>query len=149
VVRALDELIDRWLRVDCIPLRPGVSDDEIHVRERQLNVRLPLQMVAYFNRVDGMPTGVYDRYDIRFLPLQEFSAASTEFESTNLTRCGDFYIFAEYSIWAHGYAIDLGSASSGAIAIVGGTTLLSIADSFDGFIDQYVREPLSVFKPRR
>lgn len=50
------------------------------------------------------------------------------------------FLFADYSIWAHAYAIRLGKESSGSneVVIIGYESPKSISTSFSRFVDTYL-----------
>ena len=54
--------------------------------------------------------------------------------------------FADYMIWCRAWAICCSEGEDrGKVAVVGGSSDRWVADSFTGFIESYVRDPLSVF----
>jgi hypothetical protein len=122
-----------WLDAG-VSLRTGVTTASLRAFESRNGVQLPTAFAAYLMEVDGMNDAEMDRDAIRFWPLDEIEPADRILADERLS--GQF-VFADYSLWAHGYAIDL-SAKRGPVSIVGGAEPLPIAESFDAFLGAYV-----------
>jgi SMI1 / KNR4 family (SUKH-1) len=127
-------------------LATGVSDDEIRRFEQRAGVKLPADLSTYFKKMDGMQGEETDHQDIRFWSLNEMKPVFEEIPSADVTL--HYVVFADYSLWAHAYAIYIGGTPEGRVAIVGGDSPLVVADSFAEFIDMYLRDPLSIFKSK-
>jgi hypothetical protein len=122
--------------------RSGVEDFE-----RRNRLELPSEFAAFYEAQNGMPDGVYDAHDIRFWPLTEVRAAAEELHQAGNALDG-YYVFADYSLWAHAYAIRL-SGLPDDVVIVGGDAPIQVAPSFASFLEKYVYDPPSLFPGAR
>lgn len=57
-----------------------------------------------------------------------------------------YLVFADYSIWAHGYAIHCDGADP-VVVIVGSPGPIRVASSFSDFLDKYLNRPSELFRP--
>jgi hypothetical protein len=123
----LDELIGRW-RADSIDIRPGVTDDGLCAFEHRFTIELPLDVVTYLKRVDGMPDNAMDAELFRFWQLRELNLVSSLLprDATALDR---HFVFADHSIQAYHFSIVIGRASQGPVARVVNRPLF-VASSF-------------------
>ena len=107
-------------------------------------IAFPRDVAIYFLTLGGMQEGESDRHGIRFWPLHEVEAASVAL-STSDAELEGYYAFADYSIWAHGYAVKVTANCRGDVAIVGGVRVLRTAPSFVEFWKRYLNDPNSIF----
>ena len=69
MVRTLPEkLRDRWVEMG-VPVRPGVSWEEVRAFESRCGVRLPPDLRDFYMTVDGMESGESDPDMLEFLHL--------------------------------------------------------------------------------
>lgn len=141
----LKRLVTCWTSQG-ISLRQGVRSGGIQQFERNWRIHLPDDLVAYFLRVDGMALGEYDRQLIRFWPLSELKPAGSELRAIDVGLYADEFLFADYSIWAHEYVINLGALAYGRVAIAGGVSPIQVAKSFGQFLERYLNDPDSLFR---
>jgi len=138
--QTLGRVIDLWKRLGSAP-RSGVALASIAAFEEQHGVSLPPQMRQYFLAVDGMeedyPVNDISRA-IYFWPLAHIKPADEEEGFSQYARC---YLFADYLLWSHAYAICLGQDGFGEIVVVGGSTLRKVARSFEEFLAKYLDSP--------
>jgi hypothetical protein len=143
------ELVERLVSVwtsQGISLRQGVRSEDIQQFERKWRIRMPRKLTTYFLRVDGMAPGEYDEQMIRFWPLSELKPAVPELRAIDVALYADEFLFADHSIWAHVYVINLGSLTYGRVAIGGGGFPIPVAKSFGDFLERYLNDPDSIFK---
>jgi hypothetical protein len=140
----LEQLTEKW-RANHIDIRRGVSDDEVRSFEQRLNVELPVDVITYFKKVDGMPENVMDAELFRFWSLGELDKprALLMSEGIDFDR---YFIFADHSISAEHFAVTMGRTSAGEVAIVADRPL-RIASSFRQFLAQYLQNPAALLRP--
>jgi cell wall assembly regulator SMI1 len=114
----LEALARSW-RTQGITPRAGVSEAELRHFETRCGVAFPPDAAAYFRTMDGMPDDAMDNQLIRFWPLSEVKSADRELAPENAASIADYYLFADYSIWAHAYGLRLAGSSSRDVAIRG------------------------------
>lgn len=112
--------------------------------EARFDVILPTDLRNYFSCVNGMPLGATDDALIRFWMLEEvvpLSQGAPEYSHPQYIRNPDsLFLFADYSIWAHAYAIQLTTVSveSNKIYVIGYDSPILLVDSFSEFVDNYL-----------
>jgi SMI1 / KNR4 family (SUKH-1) len=127
-------------------LNAGASLGELESFEKANEVKLPADLRDYFLSVNGMPGGVTDNAMIRFWPLNEVISlpkGAPDYANKNyIENPSSFYLFADYSIWAHAYAIHLASSPSEAneILLVGGKNPIVLFRSFSELVDNYLKD---------
>lgn len=142
----LEELVHKW-RTDDIDIRRGVDHDEIRSFEQRFNVELPLDVIAYLKKVDGMPENAMDAELFRLWPLREFDRPSA-LRMSDGAVFDRYFIFADHSISAYHFAVTMGRTSAGEVAMVADRPL-RVASSFRQFIDRYLHDPDALFHPER
>src|SRR5262249_51632366 len=105
---------------------------------------LPDDFAAYFRTIDGMDTAQSDQHEIRFWPLSEVRPLTTELNGATSQSAG-LFVFADFLLWSHAYAIRLADGKANEIVIVGGDAPIRIADSFIEFLTAYCRQPELLF----
>jgi hypothetical protein len=138
----VDELVKRW-HGSGAAIRPGNVRANVIAFERERGVELPADLVEYFVRVDGMAEGSWDEHCIRFWPLAEMKTVVQELGDDPSVAYRDYFVFADYSLWAHAYAIRLDSKND--VVIVGGDKPIRVASSFTDFVEKYLTQPMSLF----
>ncbi|HEY2410273.1 MAG TPA: SMI1/KNR4 family protein [Polyangiaceae bacterium] len=142
---SLPELLRNSWRESGTVLRPGVTKEDIERFEKQHNVRVPEALSQYFQTVDGMEDGDTDAHDIRFWRLAEVQPVSAEIPDADLGQFPGYFVFADYSVWAHGYAVRLSQGANDDVVIVGGDHPVLVASSFKEFLAFYVHQPDKLF----
>lgn len=135
-----EQLLARW-NTTGVRARRGNSLEDIRDFEERHGLFLPADLAEYFLAVDGMEQGCWDEHLIRFWPLQEVRPVLSELPEADPVAHDGFYVFADWSIWAHGYAIRLKGGSSNDVAIVGGEVARVVTTSFADFVEKYLRQP--------
>lgn len=144
----LTTLCSRW-RAANVALRPAASEADIQNWEREKEVRLSADLRSLLLMANGMEEGEMDpRTMVRFWPLEEIREASKELgsESSAADHFTHFFVFADYSLWAHAYAIQLTNdrRDPNPVVIVGGDVPIHVATSFSHFIEKYLSDPQQV-----
>lgn len=127
-----------WQRHGAAP-RPGVTDAELEAFERKQRVELPEDVADYFRAVDGMNEDESDELGIRFWTLDELRPVVEELPTADGDAFKDYFVFADYSMWAHGYAVRLDQTATDVI-IVGGENPIAVAPSFREFLQLYLTQ---------
>lgn len=139
-------LKEHWMR-QRINLRRGASETEIATFETKNDVRLPEDMREYFSVVNGFESGESDNEFITFYSLEEI-------ERLNISDWGishpaeSYFIFADWSISAHAYAIQLLKSNTVANpVVVTYSKLVKVADSFSEFMQAYIKADYAILNP--
>ena len=106
-------------------------------------MRLPEDLAEYFRTVDGMDDGEYDEHQFRFWPIAELQPAAEYLPEQNEAAYDGYYVFADYSIWVHFYAVRL-SSKCNEVVLVGEGAPIQVAASFKDFLQRSLREPDSL-----
>jgi hypothetical protein len=140
-----ESLKRHWSSHD-VEINAGVSKAQLDSFESKHGVVLPEDLRDYFLCVNGMPDGEVDDGMIRFWMLEELQpltqGAPAYSDASYIQHPESLFLFADYSIWAHAYAIRLGSASlqSHEVVIIGSESPVTIAQSFSEFVDLYLTD---------
>ena len=138
---SLGELVkEHWLRQG-IKLRRGASEVEIDAFEARFNVRLPEDMRECFAVVNGFDNrggSLVDDEMITFFPLEEIERLDAS--EWGISSHADLYfVFADWSISAHVYAIRLSADNTVSNpVVVTHDKLVTVADSFGDVMQGYV-----------
>ena len=139
-----------WLRQG-VKLNPGSSEDELAAFEAKYRVRLPSDLREYFaaaNGFDGSETWMTDDEVITFLGLNEVRPLS-EYWSPEVADADSYFVFADYSLVAHVYAVRLvnDSGTGNAVAVVYDDRPVKVASSFTEFVAGYLENNHAVLYP--
>ena len=126
-----------------VALRSGVTEANIKAFEQSYGIRLPADIAEYFRSADGMDESDVDEHTIRFWPLSEVRPVLEEIPSASADLFGGYFVFADYSMWAHGYAVHLNDGTD--VIIVGGDRPITVASSFGDFLELYMNQPEKLF----
>ena len=137
-------LKNHWLSQG-IEVNPGVSMEELSAFESKYQVSLPADLRDYFLTVDGMAQGVTDNALIRFWSLSEVQPIPEEApaysEPSYVEEAESLFLFADYCIWSHAYAIRLSSTqTSNPIIIIGDETPTRMFGSFSELVSNYLTD---------
>ncbi|MDX2206350.1 MAG: SMI1/KNR4 family protein [Gemmatimonadales bacterium] len=144
MVSLVAEITKRW-RASGLAPRPGVSEEQFRDFEERHRVRFPDDLKEYFRTVDGMDDGEWDEHLIRFWPLAMMRPVVAVLPELNRTAYDGYFVFADYSAWAHGYAVRM-AAGGNEVAIVGGDDPIRIAPSFGDFLRGYLQRSEVLFR---
>lgn len=139
------ESLQRHWALHQVDANAGVSREELNAFEAKYGVVLPPDMRSYFLCVNGMASDVVDEELIRFWMLDEvkpLNEGAPEFSNPlYIQRPESMFLFADYSLWAHAYAIRLESVplQSNEVCIIGIERPITIANSFSEFVAHYQR----------
>jgi hypothetical protein len=129
-------LLVRW-NSGGIKSGPSVSRETIAAWETTAGASLTEAMRDYFYVANGMAKGAMDPESyVRFWTLAELQPVQPR--PANSEK-GALWLFADYSISALEYAIDLGkSERNGHVLALGGVRTHHVAESFEEFVEHYL-----------
>ena len=137
-----------WLRQG-IKLRRGATAAELGAFEVKYNIRLPEDLREYLATVDGFDSSEHlmtDSEVITFLGLDEIRPLS-EYWPHVVADANNYFVFADYSLAAHVYAIRLDAAVGGNDVVVVYEQSVAVAGSFSEFIEGYLKSDIAVLFP--
>ena len=140
------EIVKRhWLRQG-IRLCHGASAAQISAFESKYDVRLPEDMRECLSVVNGFENGECDDEYITFFLLEEIERLNAS--AWGLPAPADsYFVFADWSISAHVYAIHLSKEIIYNPVVVTCEKLVKVADSFGEFMQGYVEGNYAVLYP--
>jgi SMI1 / KNR4 family (SUKH-1) len=143
----LGEFLASWSAASA-EARRGASAAEVSELEKRYDVRLPEEFRAYFERANGMREGdMDDERLIHFYGLDRLSPVAGN--EAGRGEGGRYFVFADFMIGSHEYAIALSGRDYGRIAIVDDTEPPRIvADSFVDFVDKYLHSPAALWRAK-
>ena len=110
-------------------------------------MKLPADMRDFYSLVDGLEEE--DSEHLRILPIEDVkSVAEALDESTGLDVPAKVFVFGEFLLRSHFYALDLSSADGRGqhIYIVGSNQPLLVAQSFREFLESYLDGSARLFR---
>jgi hypothetical protein len=141
----LNKMAHEWRVAGLAASASSVTQRDLDDAQRRLGVRVPDDVATYFQTVNGMLPDVYDRHDLRFWALDELQPVGVILKGIGGSSYKDYVVFADYSLFAHAYAILPGPKEVEQVALVGGQQPIRIASSFMDFIDNYVNNTELLF----
>ncbi|HKB65781.1 MAG TPA: SMI1/KNR4 family protein [Pyrinomonadaceae bacterium] len=127
-----------------VEINAGVSEARLKAFEEKYSVVLPDDLRDYFRCVNGMAPDEVDDGMIRFWMLEEIEplpqSAPQYSDGTYVQNPETLFLFADYSLWAHAYAIHLENTEleSNEVIIIGYESPKLISDSFSKFVGTYL-----------
>jgi|SRR5262245_10879035 len=137
-----ESLRSNWLSSG-IKINPGVSKATLQLFESKYEVMLPDDLREYFLLVNGIDINMTDEDLIRFWSLEEvksISEGASEYSDQGyLPDPSSIFMFADYCIWSHTYAIRLSSCEErNDVYVIGGKSPIILAGSFTEFVTLYL-----------
>jgi len=146
------EILKRyWLRHG-VKLNRDASEDELATFEAKYHVRLPEDVREHFALVNGFGGSEYwmtDENVITFLALNEMKPLS-EAWSPKIAEAASYFVFADYSLSAHVYAIrllDSPGNDNPVVVAYDDENIVKVASSFSEFVQGYVKDNNAVLFP--
>lgn len=103
----LEQLREHWLAQN-IEISGGASEEEVAAFERKHGVALPPLFREYVRELNGMAGSASDDHFIAFWPLARIqNVAQHNYREYQGDDAQQYFIFADYSIESHHYAIRL------------------------------------------
>lgn len=135
-------------------VRPGASLEEIKKFSAVYRTHLPEDLCDYFRSVDGMDDGETDNFLLHFFPLKAVKPVTDELAQVGgipdyrlieetLPHAELYFVFADYMIGLHKYAIRLSSDKRTATPIICicGSKWQVVAETFSEFCEKYFANP--------
>lgn len=145
----LERLRDHWTGLSCVNRRPATLE-EILAFEERCRVRLPPLVREYFATLNGTKEGESSMEDedlISFWHLDQLQPLEDR-PSVSPLHVSSFFLFADWSINAHEWAVQLTADRSGQ-----NTVLImydppqQVAASFEEFVQRYLARDKAVLFP--
>ena len=137
-----EQVIARW-KGQSLSRRPAVTWEDLSRFEESRGVKVPPDLRRVFLLSNGLAEGEYDqKSQIRFWPLEELALVTDCAPELTSTSYEGHLVFADYSIWSHGYSI---LPVSGEIFIVGAERPMYVADSMERFLTLYLSDSPGLF----
>jgi cell wall assembly regulator SMI1 len=140
-----ESLRQYWLKQG-IKLKSGASEIELLAFENKYNVHLPEDLKDYFSTVNGFDDSDVDGEFITFLTLDEIESLSINWSQAPEAK--SYFIFADYCISCHVYAIKLTKDTKFDnpvfIDFNDNKNPTQIADSFSEFAQSYLKNDYKV-----
>jgi len=148
---AIGEKLKTFWRRQSVKLAPGATEEQFCAFEAEYKVRLPEDLRKYLGTVngfDGSEHWMTDDQSITFFGLQEIKPLR-EYWSAKVVDADGYFVFADYSLSAHVYAIRLGDGSvdPNCVVVVYDSKLVEVASSFAGFVEDYLENIAVLFPP--
>jgi cell wall assembly regulator SMI1 len=143
--------LERFWSRQRIKLRPGASDDRLVNFEIKYNIQLPSDLREYLAAVNGFDDSEFWMTDdevITFLGLDEIKPLG-EYWSHEVEGAQSYFVFADYSISAHVYAIRLAASldHENTVVVVYDSKPLRVVSSFGKFVESYLKRDYAVLFP--
>lgn len=128
-----------------------VSASEIERFEQRYAVRLPASFQDYVSAACPVEDPSYDNELTNWWPFESLCTVAEGYEhelAPAISRYRDkLVLFADYSIWCWGWAINCAAGvDQGKVAVIAGNAHdRFVADSFGSFVNKYVEDDASVF----
>src|ERR1051325_6340640 len=114
-----ERLMSYWSSIN-IELGPGVSRQAINSFEAHYGVEFPQDFRDYISTIGGMQEGFSDNNIVSFWPFHQIKSVPEKLASfagipnysqiaNRLPEAGSYFVFADFLIWSHVYAIKLSS----------------------------------------
>jgi SMI1 / KNR4 family (SUKH-1) len=120
----------------------GASEHDLDELERRYDLRLPDDFRAYLKA--AMPQGnSWDPEGTNWCQLSEIKSVREvcEFDRVTLENDDKQLIFADFLVWCYAWAVDCSDGPNrGKVAVVGLGADHYVADSFNEFVDRYMRD---------
>ena len=141
---SVGESLKRYWSSHNVEINAGASAETLKSFEGNYGVTLPDDLRDFFSCVNGMPPEVTDDALIRFWMLEEVEplhkGAPAYSDPTYIQNPDSIFLFADYSLWVHAYAIRLTNkpAEVNEVFVIGGESSIVLFNSFSEFIDNYL-----------
>ena len=149
-MNSVGELVTTHWLGQGIKLRPGATESEITDFEAKYDVCLPEDMREFLAVVNGFDNRSGEEVDsdmITFFSLEEIKPLNAS-DWGVASRAESYFVFADWSISAHVYAVRLlnDCAASSPVVVVY-DALVQVADSFAEFMQAYLEGNKAVLFP--
>ena len=150
---SVGESLRRHWSSNNVDISAGVSEAALTSFEEKYAVVLPEDLRDYFLSVNGMPPEIVDDEFIRFWMLEEvvpLPQGAPDYSNPQYIQGSDsIFLFADYSMWAHAYAIRLTKTPTelNEVFVIGHDSPILISNSFSEFVDIYLTNKDHLLSP--
>ena len=136
-------LRNHWLSHN-VEFNVGVSTAALESFEKDNDVILPGDLRDYFLSVNGMLAEATDDVLFRFWMLEEIRSlpegAPDYADPRYIENPESLFLFADFSLWAHAYAVRLTDTQpkTNEIFLIGSDSPILLFQSFSEFVDSYL-----------
>jgi SMI1 / KNR4 family (SUKH-1) len=131
------EVVTKWRSLGVAQV--ALSSREVASVEDQLQVKFPWSLSELLLNANGMKPNTADEQQFRFFSIAEIRLVVSELPEADWNLHRDYYVFAEFSLWSHGYAVRLDDTRAmDSVVLVGGPLPILIARSFSEFLALYL-----------
>ncbi len=123
---------------------PPPGPDQIRRFEDRHGVSFPGDMKAFLYKTGGMETDDWDEHEVRFWGLDEMVPLGQEVSALAATH-GGFWVFADFLISSHYYAVYLGGNAPNQIARASSGEMEILCATFSEFLRIYLDSPDRLF----
>jgi hypothetical protein len=135
---------DHWIPHG-VKVRPGASAEELDLFERSSEVRLPGEIRALLQPVNGFEAGEWDEEMIEWYPISRWERMiDTPFSSGTFEDAASYYLFADYCYNGILYAVRLSPDPNEPNAVIGWSgdpRGWRVASSFSELLEAYLLNP--------
>lgn len=144
----LDAICTKWRRHG-----QGATSSEITAFEEKYGIRLPADVRAYFETVNGTLLGAYNMEDRDLLSFWHLDQVRT-FAEEGIKGDPDAahsFVFADYSMWGYAFAVRLSKDPTAPAPVVVdiGSPHQIVAGSLAEFLERYLKRDKDIIYPSR
>lgn len=126
----------------------AIPSAEIDQLEERYGVRLPASFRAYLRYASPVSDPSWDNELTNWWPFESMKSVAGDYRTPMATTVagneGKLILFADFSIWCWGWAVNCApGVDYGKIMVIGGDDRY-VADSFDEFVTAYIDDWVSV-----
>jgi hypothetical protein len=143
-----------------VNLCSGASRQALKSFESTYGIRLPEDFHDFISTIDGMEDGYSDNNMVSFWPIDGIKSVPEKLITfagipdysriaNRLREPDSYFVFADFLIWSHVYAIKLRSklGEKNQVLWICGSEYRKIAESFSDFLQRYLDDPESLLIP--
>ena len=132
----------KLLRRAGVAMRQPTNQRSIDAFGLRFGKHLPAAMGELLLSADGSAESL-DRRGFRLWPLEDIAPLKDTcfFDEAVGQRGYEWFVFADYMVSSHGYAVDLGSKEYGAVFLVDGAAWHGVAKGIEEFVIRMIHEP--------
>lgn len=151
------ELLERyWRGQGLVSPDRGADENTISAFESRYSVRMPMDVLLYFQHMNGMSTrGGHDvdKNGFSFLPLKNIRTVGDFSDAIGWKIQGDIgidtaFVFVDYLQWTGAYAFETAAPKSGTIYLLGFKEPKYVAPSLSKFVELYLADDPLLYEPQ-
>lgn len=127
----------------------SVSAAEIEEFERRCGLTLPVSFQAYLRVASPVEEASWDNELTNWWPFGDLCSVAEGYEHELAHGIANYreklLLFADWSIWCWAWALNCAAGPDhGKVAVIGGENDHFVAESFDDFIERYIKDDPSI-----